>query len=139
MIMKSNKFFFLMFAGMVGPTSSFLLSGNPQSAPIYSRLSMTTISDSTVDGVGEFVDVDSEGLEVENMPLPQIKKQFCITGVSPSKETPLNQAVEYVEERSCDIFESVESNCSKKNLRTFQRPIEDSQRGFSLQAVLDVF
>jgi 23S rRNA-/tRNA-specific pseudouridylate synthase len=104
MIMKSNNFFFLILAGMVDPTWSFLLSGNSQSAPSYSRLSMSmsmaTTSASTVDGAGESVHVDREVLEVEAMPLevedmllPQIKKQFCITGVSSSKETPLNEAV----------------------------------------------
>ena len=54
---------------------------------------------SSVDA-SEAGDVDSEIIDVEasegepiEIPLPKIKKQFCVTGISPPKETTLNEAV----------------------------------------------
>jgi 23S rRNA-/tRNA-specific pseudouridylate synthase len=39
-------------------------------------------------------DSDDEG-DVENLPplMPEMRKQYCVTGVSPPKETPLNEAI----------------------------------------------
>ncbi|CAJ1969180.1 unnamed protein product [Cylindrotheca closterium] len=42
----------------------------------------------------DVIDIDiTDSSDSEDVPMPDIKSQFCVTGVSPSKEMPLNEAV----------------------------------------------
>jgi 23S rRNA-/tRNA-specific pseudouridylate synthase len=60
------------------------------------RLSSALSSTTDVDNV-DSTDFASDGGDEEewtsDIPQPEIKMQYCVTGVSPAKETPLNEAV----------------------------------------------
>jgi len=57
----------------------------------WSAIGVSSAEEETVDG--DFIDVEvKETTEIEP-PMPKIKTQFCVTGISPPWETALNEAV----------------------------------------------
>ena len=76
-----------------------------QKLPFHSQIQ--TSGNGKVDhtSVRVITDVDEHNLaedDSEEVPLPEIKSQFCITGISPAKETPLNEAVSRIAEISLE-------------------------------------
>lgn len=76
-----------------------------QKLPFHSQIQ--TSGNGKVDhtSVRVITDVDEHNLaedDSEEVPLPEIKSQFCITGISPPKETPLNEAVSRIAEISLE-------------------------------------
>lgn len=83
-IKRKTPFLLGLFCGI---PSNFAFVGKSASLNRPSRSDIT---------LGISVDVSSSQIpEEDNAPavLPEIKSQFCVTGISPPKETPLNEAV----------------------------------------------
>jgi 23S rRNA-/tRNA-specific pseudouridylate synthase len=100
----------LLISLIFNPCTAFSFLHQPSSL-CQSRLLTSKLFSETTDDVGIGIDIidtnigggggedESDGpgyAEAEKTSMPEIKKQYCITGISPAKETPLNEAVSRV-------------------------------------------